>query len=287
MSYAMKPLRSLTAMCAALMIISTAQAQNEATVYVLKLNEANISSLKSTGNPLRSTIPEANRGKINAIVIGTVENQDEPAVTLGDKVQVSGDTAVIKMDDRMLNDMKKQPLRLDVGENSFSQVYISYQPAFDQLTETAQVPEEETSSEAPQIEPEAKAPPTRLFFMNLDDNETMRGEINGLDSFKIKCGFGEITMPLDQIAGIRFHTDDADSAVVILKNGDSLTGIPTVDAVKITTAWGHAEVAPEHIQSITTSANSSFSQNATDFGKRWELTTTVPVDTGGQPIYNN
>jgi hypothetical protein len=278
MSNFLKPLRSLTAMCAVLSMLGVVQAQNEATVYVLKLNESNISSLRSSGNPLRSTIPEANRGKINAIVIGTAENPNAAAIRLDGKIEFSGNDAVVKMDDAMLDEIRKQPVRLDAGKNSFGQVLIRYQPAFDQLTETSRVAAEDASVDTSKTETGGNAPDQKMFFVSLDDNETLRGEINGLDAFKIKCGFGEITVPLDQVSGIRFHTDPSDSAVVVLKNGDSLTGIPIVDAIKITTFWGHAEVVPEHMQSITTRENASFAQETTDFGTRWELRAAIPTD---------
>ena len=302
MSYVKKPIQSFVAICVGLMMFSAVQAQ-EATLYVLKLSDANISSLKSSGKPLRSQIPADNRGKISAIVIGTAENQGQEAVRLDGKVQIDGETAVIEMDDNMVDEMKKQPLRLNVDQNSFAQVYISYRPApqpvaqaapqpaaqpvAQAVTQTGQAPEEDDSTDIPQIEPESQDPAKKMFFVNLNNNETMRGEIDGFEAFKIKCSFGEITMPLDQIAGIRFHTDDKDSAVVVLKNGDSLTGVPTVEAVKIKTSWGQADVAPEHMKSITTSANSSFSQGQTDFGTRWQLRTAIPMNVGGQRYFGN
>ena len=78
---------------------------------------------------------------------------------------------------------------------------------------------------------------------------------------------------MDQVAGIKFHTDSDDSAVVILNNGDSITGVPTIPAIQLKTDWGQADIEPSKIDSLTTTANATFTQGNSDFGSRWNLST--------------
>ena len=110
-------------------------------------------------------------------------------------------------------------------------------------------------------------------FVRLSDVKSIAGELEGLDSISMTCKFGKITIPLDQIAGIQMHVDEKKSAVVVLNDGDSITGVPDVPMLTLTTDWGTAEVEPGSIKSITTTANSKFSRKNTDFGTRWELRT--------------
>ena len=106
----------------------------------------------------------------------------------------------------------------------------------------------------------------------------MQGTVDGFDEFGIDCKFGKVTIPMEHVAGIRFHADEDDNAVVVLTNGDSLTGTPTVAAISLKTSWGQADIEPEFMQSLTTSANATFSRETNpDFGSRWMLRTAVPV----------
>ena len=101
----------------------------------------------------------------------------------------------------------------------------------------------------------------------------MSGDIDGFDEFQIATRFGKVSMPMDQVAGIKFHTDSNDAAVVILNNGDSITGTPTIPAIKLITDWGQADIEPAKIDSLTTTSNATFSQGNSDFGSRWNLST--------------
>jgi hypothetical protein len=57
----------------------------------------------------------------------------------------------------------------------------------------------------------------------------------------------------------------------VLNNGDSLTGVPTVPSIQLTTDWGRADIEPEFIQSLTATSGAKFRQQNSDFGVRWSL----------------
>ena len=99
----------------------------------------------------------------------------------------------------------------------------------------------------------------------------MAGGIDGFDRFEIATKFGKVSVPMDQVAGVKFHIDGKDSAVVVMDNGDTVTGVPTIPAVKLKTDWGQADIEPEFMNALTTTSNARFVQENTDFGLRWQL----------------
>lgn len=276
--------KSLTNMVVAAAIFCSAltlHAQDETTIYKMTLNDSHVAKLQG-GQSLDSTIPEADRGDVTAILLAMADNQDKDFAIVENQVEIVGDTASINMSNSLIRQLKAQPLRMLVDKVNFAKVVMNSDSDV-----SIQAPTEAASDQAPAVEPQVAGAAVKMFYMNLRNGNTMTGEIDGFDDFTIQTGFGEVTIPLEQIAGIRFHTDSKDSAVVILKNGDALTGMPKVNGVKIKTEWGHADVAPEHMNSITTSSNSTFSQGQTDFGTRWQLRTSIPLNTNPRANFNN
>ena len=99
----------------------------------------------------------------------------------------------------------------------------------------------------------------------------MAGGIDGFHRFEIETKFGKVSVPMDQVAGIKFHIDGKDSAVVVMDNGDTVTGVPSIPAVMLKTDWGQADIEPEFMNALTTTASARFVQENTDFGLRWQL----------------
>ena len=117
----------------------------------------------------------------------------------------------------------------------------------------------------------------------MTDAQVMAGNMEDFDSFSLKTKFGDVTVPMEQVAGIRLKVDKNDSAVIVMTNGDVVTGQPTLPAIELTTDWGKADIEPDFIQSLTTSANSRFYQETGDFGVRWSLRTGNSVAPGAAP----
>jgi hypothetical protein len=249
---------------AALFLTGNSFAQDQ-TRFVLKLDNKLVGSLRSYGS-LRSQVPEKYRNKISFIELQYDETNEEEPIELGLPISVSGENASLTLDEDLIGQVKGQPVRIPVKESGsdFSQIVLKYEAP---VTPSPMLAGSETDT----------------FFIRMTDAQVMAGNMDGFDSFSIKCKFGDINIPMDQIAGIRFKIDNKDSAVVVLTNGDTITGEPTVPAVELKTDWGQADIEPDFIQSLTTSANSRFLQETGDFGVRWRLQTGNSVAPGAAP----
>ena len=241
---------------AALIMVGNASAQDQ-TRFVLKLDNDLISSFRSYGS-LRSAVPDKFKEKISFVELQFSDTKDNEPVELDLGIQINGDNANIVLDDAAIDSNKGQPVRVSVpaDRNSFSQIVLMYDTPV---------------SSTPQLNDSGQ--PLDMFYIRLGNNRSMSGSIDGFDQFEIETRFGKVSMPMDQVAGIKFHTDSKDSAVVVLANGDTVTGVPTISAVQLKTDWGQADIEPKSIESLTTTSNARFSQDSSDFGSRWVLKT--------------
>jgi len=227
------------------------------TRFVLKLDNDLISSFKDYGS-LRSSVPAQFKEKISYVELQFNETKDETPIELDLGLLINGDNANIVLDDAALTQVQAQPVRVPVSseKNTFSQIVLMY---------------DAPAGATPTLNDSGNAADT--FFIALGNNRTMSGSIDGFDEFQIATRFGKVSMPMDQVAGIKFHTDSKDSAVVVLNNGDTITGVPTIPAIQLKTDWGQADIEPRAIEALTTTSNAKFSQTNSDFGSRWQLNT--------------
>lgn len=241
---------------ACLSLAATANAQDQ-TRFVLKLDEKLVNDFKGYGS-LRSSVPEKFTEKISFVELQFEGTKDGQPVEMNWGLQINGSTANIVLDETAIESLMAQPVRIAVpaDKNTFGEIVLQYDAP------TGSTPTlNDTGS------------PADSFFIKLEDGGTMSGDIDGFDEFEIATRFGKVSMPMDQVAGIKFHTDADDAAVVVLNNGDSITGTPTIPAIKLTTDWGQADIEPSKIDALTTTSNASFSQGNSDFGTRWNLNT--------------
>ena len=241
---------------ACLSLVATANAQDQ-TRFVLKLDNKLIEDFKSFGS-LRSTVPEQFKERISFVELQFDGTKDGQPVEMDWGLIINGDSANIVLDEAAIDSIMAQPVRVAVpaDKNTFDDIVLQY----DAPAGTTPILNDTGS-------------PADAFFIKLGDNGTMSGDIDGFDEFQIATRFGKVSMPMDQVAGIKFHTNADDAAVVILNNGDSITGTPTIPAIKLITDWGQADIEPSKIDSLTTTANATFSQGNSDFGTRWTLST--------------
>lgn len=240
----------LSAVVAVLVLSSSAFAQDR---YSLTLNNEYLINLKSSGS-LKSEVSEAARNKIGYIELRYDDSKNKTPIELDIDVVRNGSDAVIILDNELIAKIKGQPVRIPAKENGFSRVLLKYDaPA--------------VASKASEIISED------MLFIRLSDVKSLAGELDEISEITMTTKFGEVVIPMEQIAGIKLHTDEDDSAVVVFVDGDVLTGVPTLPMLKLSTDWGKADVNPEAVQSITTTSNSKFSRQNTDFGTRWTLKT--------------
>ncbi|MEM7453441.1 MAG: hypothetical protein AAF456_03700 [Planctomycetota bacterium] len=240
--------------------------ENGSSSYVLKLTDDSINSLTSDGQ-LVSRVNAEYRGRISTIVISHVDVAENDAVEAGDvQVVASDDSVSVVVNDSLVADLRTAPVRIPVSGLEFTKIEFNYVASASTTTVQAE--------DAPAV----VAPQNRVYFVQLGPNDLMRGTIDGFDEFEMESKFGKVTIPMEYVAGIKFHSDADDNAVVVFSNGDALTGKPTVAAVSLKTGWGQADIEPEFMQSITTSPNATFSRETSpDFGSRWMLRTAIPV----------
>ena len=220
--------------------------------YSLTLNNDYLSKLKSFGS-LKSDVSQSARNKIGFIELRYADSKDTPSIELDVDIRIDGSDAVIILDEELIAKIKGQPVRIPTRRNGFSRVLLKY--------------------DAPPVAPAAEIIDEDLTYVRISDVKSLAGELEELSEIKMKTKFGEVTIPIEQIAGIKLHIDDDDSAVVVFVDGDVLTGVPSIPMLTLTTDWGKAEIEPDSIRSLTTTRNSKFSQKNTDFGTRWNLKT--------------
>lgn len=238
----------------------TVSAQDQ-TRFLLKLDNDLISSFRSHRS-LRSNVPAEFQGKISFVELQFAETKDKEPITLNPVMAIFGETANITLTDEMIESVKAQPVRVAVAGDArtFSQIVLLY--------DTPVATDTTINKTGPGVD---------MYFIRLGDNQTMSGTMEGFESFEIKTSFGLVTIPMDQVAGIKFHVDSEDAAVVVLNNGDSITGMPAIPLIKLITDWGQADIEPKAIKALTTNSAAEFTQENNDFGKRWVLKTGGPL----------
>lgn len=269
---------SFTALIAVLCNSSIAQDQ---TRFVLKLNDDLVGSFKSYRS-LRSNVPPEFEGKISFVELQFQGASTDDPVELDLGLTVSENSASIKMDDKTIETLRQQPIRVAVAEESasFSQIALLYDTppvtvdpspavASTDVAQTEPTPAPGKSVFDPK--PTPNLPTDSQHYIRLNDEQAMAGTLDGLDAFEMTTQFGMASIPMKEVAGIKFHTDQQNAAIVVLHNGDSITGTPTVAIVKLLTDWGQADIDAKSISSLTTSAQASFAQEQTEFGSRWIL----------------
>ena len=100
--------------------------------------------------------------------------------------------------------------------------------------------------------------PDRRITLELKDGSRLVGELEELESFRVKTEYGELTIPSKAIAGIRLGGyaagGDGHVSSILFGNGDQLSGRLLLDAVTLEAKWGQAKVSPTQMKSIIMTA---------------------------------
>ena len=115
------------------------------------------------------------------------------------------------------------------------------------------------------------------LFVKVTRNRELSGAAIGLDEISFKAEFGQVSIPMAKIAGIKLHVNADDDAVIALKNGDLVTGAIDLSQVSLKTTWGKAHVKLDQIETILADSKSRFFSE-TNAGKRgWRFSSGVPA----------
>lgn len=239
------------AICLVLGSVSAALAQDN-TSYPMVLKASNLDAMVQ-GRLLTSPVRPEKQNAIENVILSYEATKSNPPVELNVDMQYSNGKIEVMVDDDLLAKIKGQPVSFDVLQRPVTEVVLKY--------------------DAPVNDPVMSGSGEGALFVRLSDSKRMAGKAAGLKEFKLSTSIGEITVPMGEVAGIKLHTTSDDKAVVVLNNGDTITGVPDISGVELETDWGKAEIDPNFIQSITSTAGAKFRQQSSDFGVRWSLDT--------------
>ena len=139
---------------------------------------------------------------------------------------------------------------------------------------------------SPMAQPKPK--PDGRITVNLKDGSCLIGRPKELSTIKFKAKFGEISVPLKSVDGVRCASTDEPSptndgrVTLAFKNGDMLSGELELNELELESTWGKTTVAVEHISSIITSVGDKVWVHH----DRWRLLRKVEcVAPNGAPLY--
>jgi len=242
---------TLTACMLVLGMVSAATAQDN-TSYPLVLSASNLDAMVQ-GRLLTSPVKPEKQNVIESVVVSYSATKSNAPVELNVDMQYSNGKVEVMVDDELLAKIKGQPVVIEVLQRPVTEVVLKY--------------------DAPAGDPIMGGGGEGAVFVRLSDSKRMAGKVEGLTEFNLKTSIGEITVPMSEVAGIKLHTTSDDKAVVVLNNGDTITGVPNIAAIALMTDWGKADIDPQFIQSITSTSGAKFRQQSSDFGTRWMLDT--------------
>ena len=120
------------------------------------------------------------------------------------------------------------------------------------------------------------APTVRPLSVTVDliSKDRLEGTLTDKTSLDMQTSFGGASIPLSEVAGIRFASAENASTTVVMLNGDSITGATDVKLITVETEWGTASIHGQNISSILFVPGLSWNPATGLSGKRWDLINT-------------
>lgn len=140
-------------------------------------------------------------------------------------------------------------------------------------TPTAKTPAVASVPAAPKSgEPEAKPKGTPLAAtLSLIGGAELSGTLLDVTEIPMKTSFGDATIPLSQVAGIRLAQEGQNTTTIVLHNGDAITGAVDLPNVRLETEWGKAEVYGHNVTTLMFAKGLRWSSESSVSGTRWKL----------------
>ena len=124
---------------------------------------------------------------------------------------------------------------------------------------------------------EVAGPEGSTLYVKVAQTE-LSGTPVDLAEIKVTTSFGEVSIPLAKIDGIKMHVDAEDSAVIAFKNGDMVTGKVVLETINLKTSWGTARINTSQIETVMASRNARFYPDSSGGTKGWRFTTVSPTN---------
>jgi len=139
-----------------------------------------------------------------------------------------------------------------------------------------------TAEAIPSAETTAKVPITvspLSATLSLTNGTDLTGALTSSTELAMKTSFGEVSIPLSEVAGIKMASEGNATTTVVLHNGDSVTGATELETMELQTEWGKAEVNCPSIISILFAQDMQWVSDKGVAGERWVLTQKPKPDT--------
>ena len=126
--------------------------------------------------------------------------------------------------------------------------------------------------------------------ITLISETVLAGTLTDTRELIMKTSFGDATIPLTEVAGIRLASSDDAMTTVVMLNGDAITGATDIRQLIVETEWGTATINGNSVASIMLVPGLSWNSMAGLNGKRWTLVdakkaaAVVPKPAGSQVI---
>ncbi len=105
----------------------------------------------------------------------------------------------------------------------------------------------------------------------LTDRSIITGTLLDSTSISIRTAFGVASLPLSEVAGIRFPAADDTSTTVVMLNGDSITGATDLKFISVETTWGSAKINGQSIGNMLFVPGLAWDATEGLGGRRWVL----------------
>ena len=107
--------------------------------------------------------------------------------------------------------------------------------------------------------------------VTLLNESILGGALMDTRELSVKKSFGDATIPLSEVAGIRLATAEDAMTTVVMLNGDAITGATDIQQLVVETEWGTATIHGTSVGSVTFVPELKWNSLAGLNEKRWTL----------------
>ncbi len=122
--------------------------------------------------------------------------------------------------------------------------------------------------------------PLTVSIQLLRSDLVLTGALTDSTMLSLRTAFGEASIPLAEVAGVRFPSGQDTTTTLVMLNGDSITGASDVKTVTVETEWGSAKINGENISSMMFVPGLEWQNTKGLNGSRWTLTEAKARPTG-------
>lgn len=139
---------------------------------------------------------------------------------------------------------------------------------------------EPTKAQPTKAKPISPAKPTARplsVTVGLVSTNEIEGTLTDTTQLQMQTSFGTASIPLSEVAGIRFASANDATTTVVMLNGDSITGATDIKLITVETEWGTASINGPSIASIMFVPGLKWNPQSGLNGKRWSLSDEKPA----------